>query len=98
MQVQVEAWSDALPELLKMFPLLWDDVAVDKERFVAECDTAKYAALDSLGILHLVTAREAKRLVGYFLVFVQENAHYKGQGLMAFTDMYFLESQYRRGA
>jgi GNAT superfamily N-acetyltransferase len=97
MQVQVEAWKDALPELLNLFPLLWEDVAVDKDKFRAQCDQSKYAALDQMGILHLVTAREAKRLVGYFLVFVQENAHYKGQGLMAFTDMYFLLPDYRGG-
>ena len=98
MRVQVEAWKDALPELLKLFPLLWEDVAVDKDRFQAECDQDKYAALDSLGILHLVTAREGARLVGYFLVFVTPNAHYKGAGLMAFTDMYFLLPEYRGGA
>ena len=96
--MQVEKWADALPELLKLFPLLWEDVAVDKDRFRAECDTDKYASLDSLGILHLVTAREGKCLVGYFLVFVTPNAHYKGQGLMAFTDLYFLLPDYRGGA
>ena len=97
MQVQVENWADCLPELLKLFPLLWEDVAVDKDRFRAECDQDKYATIDSLGIFHLVTAREAKQLVGYFLVLVQPNPHYKGQGLMAFTDMYYLLPEFRGG-
>jgi GNAT superfamily N-acetyltransferase len=80
-----------------MFHLLWDDVAVDKDRFVAECDEEKYAALEQAGILHLVTARNNGELAGYFLVFVTPNAHYKGAGPMAFTDMYFLLPEYRKG-
>lgn len=97
MQFQVEAWSDALPELRHIFPLLWEDVAVDKERFRAKCDEAKYAQLESIGMLHLVTARDGGELVGFFLVFITPNAHYFGQGDMAFTDMYFVNPERRRG-
>ena len=93
----VEAWSKALPELRGLFPLLWADVAIDKDKFVAECDEEKYAALEKIGMLHLVTARDEGRLVGFFLVFLTPNAHYKGQGLMAFTDMYFILDAFRGG-
>ena len=93
----VEQWSDALAELLELFPLLWDDVAIDKDRFVADCDVDKYAALEKAGILHLVTARDGVLLAGFFLMFVTPNAHYRGSGLMAFTDLYFLLPNYRRG-
>ena len=94
---QVEKWSDALFELRPLFSLLFEDVGVDKDRFTAECDEAKYAALDAAGILHLVTARNGKELAGFFLMFITPNAHYKNAGLMAFTDMYYLKSEFRRG-
>lgn len=98
MQVQLEGWQNALPELQKLFPMLWEEVAVDQDRFVAKCNEEKYEALDKAGILHLVTAREGKTLVGFFLVFVTPNAHYNGAGLMAFTDLYYLLPTFRRGA
>ena len=97
MQFQLEAWSAAIPELRPLFARLWDDVAVDKDRFTAECDEEKYAKLEQAGILHLVTAREAGRIVGFFLCFVWPNAHYLGAGDMAFTDMYYLREEYRKG-
>lgn len=94
---QVEKWSDALPELRQLFLLLWSDVAVDKDRFVAKCDEEKYAALEKLNMLCLVTARDAGALIGYYLVFITPNGHYHGAGLMAFTDMFYLLPQFRRG-
>jgi hypothetical protein len=94
---QVEKWSDALPELRPLFRLLWDDVAVDKDKFTAECDEAKYAELEKIGMLHLVTARSGGELVGYFLMFLTPNAHYKGAGVMGFTDMYYMKPSFRKG-
>lgn len=97
MQYQREEWRNALPELRKLFHRLWDDVAVDKDRFTAQCDEDKYEKLDEQRILHLVTARSDKgKLAGYFLCFVTPNAHYEGAGEMAFTDMYYVLPQYRR--
>jgi GNAT superfamily N-acetyltransferase len=97
MQFQVEDWPDVLSELRPLFSRLWDDVAIDKDRFVAECDEVKYGALYGAKILHLVTARDEGKLAGYFLVFITPNAHYKGAGECAFTDMYYLLPEYRKG-
>lgn len=97
MQFQREEWAAVLPELRKLFSRLWDDVAVDKDRFTAQCDEEKYRQLDEQKILHLVTARDGEKLAGYFLCFVTPNAHYEGAGDMAFTDMYYVLPQYRKG-
>jgi len=93
----VEKWSDCLAELRPLFSLLWADVAVDKDRFVAKCDEVKYKALEDLNMLHLVTVRDGEKLVGYYLVFITPNGHYDGAGPMAFTDMYYVLKEYRRG-
>ena len=97
MQFQREEWSAALRELRPLFARLWDDVAVDKDKFTAECDEEKYAALDAQKILHLIVARSGEKLAGFFLCFVWQNAHYLGAGDMAFTDMYYLLPEYRKG-
>jgi GNAT superfamily N-acetyltransferase len=96
MRFQREEWRTALAELRPLFARLWDDVAIDKERFIAECDEEKYAKLDEQKILHLVTAREEAKLAGFFLCFVWPNAHYLGAGDMAFTDMYYVLPAYRK--
>jgi GNAT superfamily N-acetyltransferase len=94
---QVEPWARVLPELKPLFSELWEDVAVDKDRFRAECDEEKYATLDRVGLLHVVTARKDDQVIGYFVVLVQPNPHYKDAGLMAFTDMYYLAPAHRKG-
>lgn len=97
MQFQVERWSDVLPELVPMFQLLWDDVGLDKDRFTAKHDDAKYTALDKAGMLEVVTARNDGRLVGFFVTLLTPNPHYADAGLMAYTDMYYLSPEYRKG-
>jgi hypothetical protein len=94
---QVEKWSDALPELRPLIPMLWDDVAIDKGRFVAKCAEETYATLEKGGVLHLVTARDDGKLVGYYVLFITPNIHYADSGLMAFTDSYYLLPEFRRG-
>jgi GNAT superfamily N-acetyltransferase len=98
MRFQCEEWSAALSELRPLFARLWDDVAVDKERFTAQCDEEGYAKLNEQKILHLVTARsDDGNLAGYFLCFIMPNPHYEGAGVMAFTDMYYVLPQHRKG-
>jgi GNAT superfamily N-acetyltransferase len=95
--LQIEKWSDAIAELRPLFSQLWNDVAVDKDRFVAKCEEQKYTALETAGALCLTTIRADKRLVGYYAALILPNPHYEGQGLMAYTDMYWLDPDFRRG-
>lgn len=94
---QVEKWPDALPELRELFPLLWDEVALDKDRLIAKCDEPLYANMEKLNMLHLVTARAEGKLVGYHVSFITPHMHYQGAGAMAFTDMYFTRPEFRQG-
>lgn len=94
---QIERWSDCLGELRPMFAELWNDVAVDKDRFRAKCEEPKYKALEDAGAICLTTARVDGKLVGYYCALLLPNPHYEGQGLMAYTDMYYLNPKARRG-
>lgn len=95
---QVERWRDVLAEMEPLFPLHWRELAVNQHAIKIDLDHEKYAALDDLGILHLVTARADGRLVGYAIAFLMPHPHYKSSGPMAMTDMYFLLPEFRHGA
>jgi GNAT superfamily N-acetyltransferase len=94
---QLESWPEALAEIIPLSRLLWEDVAVDKERFVTECDLERYNKLHELGMLQVVTARIGKRLIGFIVSLVGPNVHYKGAGTMVNTDAYFILPEYRKG-
>ena len=57
-----------------------------------------YAQMDANGFLHLITARFEGKLVGCYLMNIIVNGHYADAGLMAFTDLYFLHPDYRKGS
>jgi hypothetical protein len=94
---QVEKWSNCIDELRPLFDDLWNDVGVDKDRFKAKCDESKYKALEEVGALCLTTARMDGKIVGYYAALILPNPHYFGQGLMVYTDMYYLRDEYRKG-
>lgn len=95
---QVEKWSEALPEMRPLFHLLWDEVALDKDKFVSVCNEDTYSNMENLGMLHVVTARTNQHyLIGYHVSFVTPHPHYKDVGPMAFTDMYVTRKEYRKG-
>ena len=97
---QVEKWADALPELRDLFPLLWDEVALDKDRLTSNCDERCLPpTVEKLNMLHVVTARDDRGATGRLscVSFITPHMHYKGAGPMAFTDMYFVREPYRAG-
>lgn len=94
---QIEKWADAFAELERLFPLLWEEVALDKNRLVAKCNEDVYRNMEKLNMLHVVTARDGGKLVGYHVSFITPHPHYLGAGPMAFTDMYFTLPEHRKG-
>lgn len=58
-------------------------------------DVAAYETMDAAGMLVVVCAREAGRLVGYCLALVKRHLHYPT--LCGFEDSYFLTRPSRRG-
>jgi GNAT superfamily N-acetyltransferase len=95
---QVEKWADTLGELRDLFPLLWEEVALHKDQMKFDVDEEQYATLEQLGWTHLVTAREPSgRIAGYMLLLLVPAAHYRGAGLFALCDMYFVRPECRVG-
>ena len=96
--VQVERWSDALPEMEAIFPEHWKELARFQDDIQLCCDKERYAAIEKIGALLLLTARADGRLVGYFVAFLFPHMHYKGSGLWAMSDMYYICPHFRKGA
>jgi len=94
--VQPEKWGDILPELRELFPFHWQEIALFKDKIQMDIDEPRYAKLEEMGALQVITARDGKKLIGYFVAFVLPHMHYKST-LMASTDMYFILPEYRNG-
>jgi GNAT superfamily N-acetyltransferase len=97
MTFQVERWAEFWRDCQELTPLHWREAALDKDVIKLSILPENYAVCDEKGILHIVTARYGGKMVGYFVANVVIHPHYKDAGLMAFTDMYFLHPDYRKG-
>lgn len=93
---QVEQWHDCLPEMEALWPLHWQEVAADKDVIPLEPNYEMYNMLVQTGQLHLLTARSDGKLIGYHVTIVRPHLHYKSS-LSAFTDMYFIHPDFRKG-
>ena len=82
----------------ELFPLHWEELALNRDAIKMDVFEARYAEMESMGALLVVTARAGERLVGYFVVFLLPHLHYQSFGLMAHTDMYFVLKEFRNGA
>jgi GNAT superfamily N-acetyltransferase len=92
----VEPWSQYKREACSIWPKHWEEIAVDRDAIKLNVDYAQYDALDSQGALHIVVARSAGRMVGYWLGIIRPHLHYK-TSLSAFTDIYYVDPDFRKG-
>ena len=95
--IQVENWSDCIEEMETIFPLHWKELARFQEQIPMKCDRERYANLEKIGALLLITARVEEKIVGYFVAFLFPHLHYAGAGLWGLTDMYFVLPAFRKG-
>lgn len=93
-----EHWCDIEYELKQLFSDHWEEIARDKEIIKLNPDYKKYQALDKAGVLQVVTVRtsEEQELVGYHVSLIHSHLHYS-DSLTAFTDIFFLKQEYRKG-
>lgn len=80
-------------------PLLnshWDEIALNKDKIKLNPDWEAYESLEAQGKLKIFTARDDGRLVGYFVVIVGVNIHYKDH-LFAANDIIYLSPEHRKG-
>jgi hypothetical protein len=93
---QVEKFEDIYLDIQQIFDDHWEEVALDKESIKLNPDYDKYILLSKTGILHMVTAREYGKIIGYHISVIYPHIHYK-DSLTCFTDIFFVVKEKRKG-
>lgn len=84
--------SDAEP----LIKLHWDEIALNQDKIKLNPDWEAYQKLEDDNRLKIFTARNGKQLVGYFVVLLGANIHYKDH-IFASNDIIYLHKDYRKG-
>ena len=72
-------------------------MALNQDTIALDVDADRFKVIDDQGLLHILTARVDGLMVGYYIAIVMPHLHYKSSGNMAFTDMFFVLPQFRKG-
>jgi GNAT superfamily N-acetyltransferase len=93
---QQEFLSTARPDAQELLKDHWEEIALNKDKIALNPDWEAYEKLEDDGKLKVFTARDNNKLIGYFVVIVGINPHYKDH-LFAVNDIIYLDKDYRKG-
>jgi GNAT superfamily N-acetyltransferase len=96
LKYQQEFVSQVKDECQYLIELHWNEIALNKDVIKLNPDWEAYQDLEDKQKLRVFTARDEGKLVGYFVVIVGSNLHYKDH-LFASNDIIYLHSDYRKG-
>lgn len=94
---QIESWDSFWRDGQELFPIHWQELALNKDKISLAIDEPRFRKIYEDGLLLIVGARQEVRLVGYFVAMILPHIHYKDAGNMAFTDMYYIHPEFRKG-
>ena len=92
---QIDPWAAVTADFQRLWPLQWEEMALDHNEIRYDPDWERYAELDRLGYLKIATARDEGRLVGWHVSTVSSHPHYRSS-LFAMQDLYYVLPEYRR--
>lgn len=93
----VEKFSEMMEDAKAIFPIHYEELALDKDKISLDLDFDRYLQGENSGMLHVVTARFAGVLVGYHIGLLLNHLHYKSAGMMMYTDIYYVLPNFRKG-
>jgi len=93
---QQEFLATAATDAKELLELHWEEIAINKEKIKLNPHWEAYVDLEDAGQLRIFTARENDKLIGYFVVIVGINLHYKDH-VFAVNDILYLHKSWRRG-
>ena len=96
MTYEHESYATIAEEIRPLLRRHWEAIANDKEAVPLDVDEEKYRALDSAGLLVIITARVDGRLVGYIAAILSPHLHYRST-LFATFDVFWMEPEFRSG-
>lgn len=92
----VENLTERLEELKPLFPLHWEELALNKDKVPLDPQYHVYLERDARGGVIFVTLRDKGELVGYFVGFVAPGLHYQ-TCLTCHMDILYLRKDKRGG-
>lgn len=92
----VESLTQRLEELKPLFPLHWEELALNKDKVPLDPQYHVYLERDARGGVIFVTLRDKGELVGYFVGFVAPGLHYQ-TCLTCHMDILYLRKDKRGG-
>lgn len=94
---QVEEWPDIREGIKPLTVKHWEEIGVfNKEKIPLNPNWELYDILYEQDVLHIVTAEDNKKLVGYYVSIITPYLHYKDT-LVAENDVVYLCKEYRKG-
>lgn len=94
---QVEEWPDVVEGLKPLLEKSWQELDIfDKERFSLKPGWELYQILYDNKNLHVVTARDNNKLIGYYVSIISFHMHHIDT-LVADNDSLYLLKEYRKG-
>lgn len=92
---QKELFTRLMPELPELF-IKHDAEISEAETTAIDPDWRRYIALEVAGSLHVITVRDGRKLVGYYIGMIMPHLHRKHK-LCAYSDLFFILAEYRSG-
>lgn len=93
---QQEFLETARPDAQELLEAHWEEIALNKDKIKLNPDWDAYQDLEHNNKLKVFTARDGSTLVGYFVVIIGTNLHYKDH-VFAVNDILYLAQGYRKG-
>lgn len=97
MTFQRESWEQFQKDAEELIEMNFRDLGLNKNKLKLAVNEEIFKEIDGKGRLHIITAREKGKLVGYHVSALLPHMHYKDAGLMAYTDAYYVHTDYRKG-
>lgn len=94
----VEKWAPFVEDAKHVFPIHYEELSLEKGRIPLGMDFAKYQEIEDRNQLHVLVAREAGKVIGYYIAILVIHPHYKDAGLMSTTDMFYILPEHRKGS
>ena len=96
MDYQQEFLDQVESDALVLIDLHYEEIALNQDNIKLNPDWDAYRSFEDQGKLKVFTARDNGTLVGYFVVVVGVNMHYKDH-IFACNDIIYLHKDYRKG-